>query len=300
MQGLLLPSPLESTIWQIENKRYQIHVKRDDLIHPFISGNKFRKLSEWIKYAHSHSIKHLVSAGGLWSNHLLAMAAVGKQLQFGTTAYVRAEADELRASLHAQKLRDLNMQLLPLARHEFRAASSRFEAEFGNDDTSLWIPMGGEGELGATGCKQILEETGYNWDYIWTCAGTGTTALGLAAALREAHSKSELIVVSAISSQDFTNELQERLSQEYAFTKVILPQGPRFGKFSERQFKIGLDWYKQTGILPDPIYQLKLLEQFEAWLKEKNPSHWARILFVHTGGLTGWDGFPHYKLKVGL
>ncbi len=297
---LQLPSPLESTIWEIEKKRYQIHVKRDDLIHPLVSGNKFRKLSEWIKYAHDHSIKHLVSEGGLWSNHLLALAALGQQLRFTTSAFIRANEEELQTSAHAQKLQDLGMQLFPLVRHEFHAAAFRFEAEFGDDKTSLWIPMGGEGELGTAGCKQILEETGYRWDCIWICAGTGTTALGLAKTLQDARSMSELKVVSAISNQDFTNELQARLSQEYPLAQVILPKGPRFGKFSEEQFNIGQDWYRQTSILPDPIYQLKLLEQLGVWLKEKNPNTEARILFIHTGGLTGWDGFPAFKLRLGL
>src|SRR5690606_25022778 len=85
-------SPEEEIIDPIfEEKEIRLFIKRDDKIHPFISGNKWRKLKYQLEYAKSKDISHLVTFGGAWSNHLLACAAAAANFGFKAIAYVRGE-----------------------------------------------------------------------------------------------------------------------------------------------------------------------------------------------------------------
>jgi 1-aminocyclopropane-1-carboxylate deaminase len=85
-----------SPVHQITNKLFdekelQVFIKRDDLIHPIISGNKWRKLKYILKQAQSKNKIHLVTFGGAYSNHLLATAAAAAKFGFKATGIVRGE-----------------------------------------------------------------------------------------------------------------------------------------------------------------------------------------------------------------
>src|SRR5687768_18469442 len=88
MEFLNLPSPLEELIHHPgKEKGIRIFMKRDDLIHPEISGNKWRKLKYNLEEAKAKAASTIVTAGGPWSNHLAATAAAGRLLGFKTKAF---------------------------------------------------------------------------------------------------------------------------------------------------------------------------------------------------------------------
>lgn len=72
-------------------KKVELWVKRDDLIHPIISGNKWRKLKFILNQALIEGSHTIISMGGAYSNHLHALAYVGKQLNLSTVGYIRGE-----------------------------------------------------------------------------------------------------------------------------------------------------------------------------------------------------------------
>src|ERR1700759_4633571 len=86
-----------SPVQQIHDKLFdeqglKVFIKRDDLIHPIISGNKWRKLKYVLNHAQAEGKTHLVTFGGPYSNHLLATAAAAARFGFKSTGFVRGEA----------------------------------------------------------------------------------------------------------------------------------------------------------------------------------------------------------------
>lgn len=295
---LLLPSPLVNVDWKIGDITFQLSVKRDDLIHNTVSGNKWRKLRLVLEDARKKGKNTLVSFGGAWSNHLFALAVAAELLGFKSVAFVRG--DELQTDTNGQIARYQlhGMQILPVSRSEYRDKRALFNKHFGSDTNAYFIDEGGASRLAEIGCMDILaEDENEVWTDIWLPAGTGTTLKGIAHYLAKNKLDTTLHGVLAVQSADFKHRLSQELAEIYPHCQVHLPiDGPRFGRYSQQQLEIGLDWYTQTGIPPDPIYGLKTLETIYNYLKNQNPGKSARVLWVHTGGLQGWAGFPETQI----
>lgn len=292
MSAIQLPSPLQQVDWQIGRHSYPIFVKRDDLIHPIISGNKWRKLRLLLKKAREEGKTKLVSFGGPWSNHLLALAAAAQQNSFEAFAFIRGEQiNPERAALYAH----FGMQYEFVARDRYRDKTALFAEKFGNDKQAFFIDEGGQSPEAIAGCGDIMVESGTDWDHIWLAAGTGSTSRGIYQAKA---ASSILHTILAVQSA----ELQQRLYEEMPLqSNVYLPQdGPRFGRFSREQLKTGIDFFQQTGIVPDPIYGLKTLNTLANWLKQQHPTEIGRVLWIHTGGIAGWAGYPVEADAFGL
>jgi 1-aminocyclopropane-1-carboxylate deaminase len=294
----VLPSPLVEVNWKIAGRTHAIAVKRDDLIHPLVSGNKWRKLGLVLADARKQGKNTLVSFGGAWSNHLLALAVAAEGLGFKSAAFVRG--DELEADKHGQlaRYKRHGMTLLPVSRAAYRDKAALYQQYFGMQSDAYFIDEGGASPLAIIGCAQILAETAaQTWHDIWLPVGTGTTLQGVAGYLAKNPTKTRLHGVLAVQSIDFQHQLEEQIMGIYPNTQLHLPaNGPRFGKFSPAQLAIARDWYAQTGIMPDPVYGLKTLEAIYHSLENQNPGDGARVLWIHTGGLQGWDGFPETRL----
>lgn len=291
---LVLPSPVEAVQWQIAGRSYRVFVKRDDLIHPTVSGNKWRKLRLVLDDARRAQKNTLVSFGGAWSNHLLALAVSAEALDFKSVAFVRG--DELGSDTHGQlaRFRRHGMDLLPVSRAEYRDKTALFNKHFGEQTDAYFIDEGGASALAELGCRDILaEDPMLSWDDIWLAVGTGTTIKGIAKYLAEQKCTSRLHGVLAVQSETFRLNLLAEIVRIYPHVQLYLPKnGPRFGKFSAVQLEKALAWHAQTNILPDPVYGLKTLESLHHSLEIQNPTDIGRVLWIHTGGLQGWAGQP--------
>jgi len=93
MIDLEIHSPLTSVNAYFGANQFGVNIwlKRDDMIHPYISGNKWRKLKYWLIYAKENGVKTLTTFGGAWSNHLLATACAGATFGFKTLGFVRGD-----------------------------------------------------------------------------------------------------------------------------------------------------------------------------------------------------------------
>src|SRR5688572_18165932 len=171
MDFLNLPSPLEELQhFPGKEKGIRIFMKRDDKIHPEISGNKWRKLKYNIENAKEKGASILVTAGGPWSNHLAATAAAGKKLGFKTKAYVRGvEPKEWSDTLNF--CRSQGMELNFLSKSTFDSQDLAVEMS----DDEYWIPLGGENDAGVKGCAELMNEITIGFDLITVPVGTGTT-----------------------------------------------------------------------------------------------------------------------------
>src|ERR1700748_2645069 len=160
-----------SPVHQINDKLFddlglKVFIKRDDLIHPIISGNKWRKLKYLLKKAQETNKTHLVTFGGAYSNHLLATAAAAAKFGFKATGIVRGEEVE-NDTLFLCRLHGMN--LIFTDRDSYRDKQALFDKHFANDDQAFFIDEGGASPLGAKGCSELVDELTEAYDHIF-CA----------------------------------------------------------------------------------------------------------------------------------
>jgi 1-aminocyclopropane-1-carboxylate deaminase len=268
-------------------KNIQVYLKRDDLIHPFISGNKWRKLKYLLLKAQAEQKNHLVTFGGVWSNHLLATACATARFGLKSTGFVRGE--DINTEVVAL-CRLWGMELRFVDRESYRDKQQLFNDHFISNKNAFFIDEGGASPEAAKGCSEIIEELQGEYQHIFCAAGTGTTAAGIINGLHQAKSSSYFHAVSALKGDflktDITNLLIEPIAYEFHSEY-------HFGGYAKTQpelIQFISEFASNTGILLDPVYTGKMM--FAIFdLAEKNyfePR--SRILAIHTGGLFGLLG----------
>ena len=170
-----------SPVHQIKSKLFdergiEVFIKRDDLIHPIISGNKWRKLKYLLLKAQADQKSHLVTFGGAYSNHLLATAAATARFGFKSTGFVRGEAVE-NDTLFLCRLHGMN--LIFTDRESYRDKAGLFAEHFRNDPETIFIDEGGASPEGARGCSELVDELTQTYHHVFCACGTGTTAAGI-------------------------------------------------------------------------------------------------------------------------
>ncbi|MBT2384587.1 1-aminocyclopropane-1-carboxylate deaminase/D-cysteine desulfhydrase [Streptomyces sp. ISL-11] len=185
-----LPSPLV----ELPDERFTRHgvrllLKRDDLIHPRLPGNKWRKLEPNLRAAAGSGRRTLLTFGGAYSNHLRATAAAGRLLDFATVGVVRGEelADRpLNPSLARCVADGMRLRFVSRALYRRKAEPevlAELVAEAGDD--CFVVPEGGSNAAAARGCAELGHELRGMADVVGVACGTGGTLAGLAAGLGE-------------------------------------------------------------------------------------------------------------------
>ena len=167
----------------LENTNISLYIKREDLLHPHISGNKIRKLKYNLAQAKRENKKTLLTFGGAFSNHILAVAAAGNEQEFKTIGVIRGEElqDKIAENPTIKKAQDFGMVFYFVDREIFREKSSpkfihQLTEKFGD---FYLIPEGGTNNLAVKGCEEILTVNDEKFDYICCAIGTGGTISGL-------------------------------------------------------------------------------------------------------------------------
>jgi 1-aminocyclopropane-1-carboxylate deaminase len=164
----------------LEQKQIELWIKRDDLIHPVISGNKWRKLKYILDYALNKRMHTIISMGGAYSNHLHVLAFAGKQLQLKTIGFIRGERPEVFSST-LKDVQNWGMELRFVSRDEYRELRKyKKQDDFpGLCKGEYWLPEGGSTELALKGVGELVFEIEMKFDVICVPCGTGTTIAGL-------------------------------------------------------------------------------------------------------------------------
>jgi 1-aminocyclopropane-1-carboxylate deaminase len=276
-----LPSPIQQITYQDST----IFIKRDDLIDPFISGNKWRKLKYILAEVQQQQKQHLVTFGGAYSNHLLATAAAAAKFKLKATAFVRGEEVSnpmlLLCKMYGMNLRFVNREL-------YRHKQILFDQHFGSDSAAYFIDEGGASTAATLGCAEIISELPEHFDHIFCAAGTGTTAAGLLNGIHQQRLKTELHVVPVLKGGEFMEDELSRFTVH--LQHLQLHTNYHFGgyaKTTDELLRFVKDFSAKTGILLDPIYTGKMCYAiFDLLAKNKLPAN-SKILALHTGGLFG-------------
>ena len=288
MKGhLTIPSPVSeiSTNW-ISEHNSNILLKRDDLIHPIISGNKWRKLSGILAKNRSTDYDSLITFGGAYSNHLLAVAAVCSILKIRCKAFVRGEAPKtLNAVLKMCKM--YGMELAFISRENYQKSNRKL----GVFDRTLFIPEGGACSDGTKGCEKILSEVDLsNIDQIFVPCGTGTTIAGMANYLNAKNHKIQLNGIQVLKGENY---IANEIKNLYGISGINVYDQFHFGGYAKTNDSLIAfiqDFMKQTGVILDPVYNGKMMFAIKKLLENGEIKQGQNILAIHTGGITGWFG----------
>jgi len=275
---------------------YSLVLKREDLLHPFVSGNKFRKLKYNILAAQEQKYDTLLSFGGAFSNHIAAVAAAGKEFGFKTLGIIRGE--ELESKIVENPTlsfaQDCGMHLYFVSREAYR---SKDESEFLNSLKEQFgdfyiLPEGGTNALAVKGCEEILSQENDSFDYICVPVGTGGTIAGLVKASNE---NQQVIGFSALKGTFQASEIEKYTSKtNFEITDAYCFGG--YGKIDVDLIRFINEFKEKTNIPLDPVYTGKMIFGIMDLLKKGHFKENSRIFAVHTGGLQGISGM-NQKLK---
>jgi 1-aminocyclopropane-1-carboxylate deaminase len=269
-------------------KGIEVFIKRDDLIHPFISGNKWRKLKYVFEQAGRQNKKHLVTFGGAYSNHLLATACAAAKFGFITTGFVRGEQVENEILFLC---RTFGMTLIFTDRESYRHKEKLFSTGFENDSEAFFIDEGGASREAAAGCEEIISELKQDYNHIFCACGTGTTAAGIINGINNNRLAAKFCGVTVLKGGEFLEtEIEKYL---YKKSSYCLQTDYHFGGYAKTKpelTKFIQKFASSTGILLDPVYTGKMMYAVFDLIGKDYFSQGDRILAVHTGGLFGLLG----------
>jgi 1-aminocyclopropane-1-carboxylate deaminase len=282
-----------SPVHQISNKLFdeqglQLSFKRDDLIHPLISGNKWRKLKYLLKKAAEQNKSHLVTFGGAFSNHLLATAAAAAKFGFRSTGIVRGEQVE-NDTLFLCRLH--GMHLIFTDRESYRDKPALFDKYFGNDASAFFIDEGGASPEAAQGCAELVDELTETYDHIFCACGTGTTAAGIINGLQQHQLQTQFNAIPVFKNGGFIrDEIDKYLTTPVGYDLYLDYHFGGYAKTTPELVAFIKQFVADTGILIEPVYTGKMLYAIYDLAEKGYFNQGDKILAVHTGGLIGLLG----------
>jgi len=272
------------------NKNVSLFIKREDLIHPYISGNKYRKLKYNLEQAKAENQDTLLTFGGAFSNHIAAVAFAGKEYGFKTIGVIRGDELESKIKDNPTLLfaQQCGMKFIFETREKYRHKNeatyqSSLIAQFGQ---FFLIPEGGTNELAIKGCEEILTQEDAVFDYICCCVGTGGTISGI---INSSLNYQKVIGFPALKGDFLADEIRKNVNNN----RWELNQDYHFGGYAKTnnaliQFMNG--FLENTKIQLDPVYTGKMLFGLYDLVEKGFFPCSSRILAIHTGGLQGIQG----------
>lgn len=264
-------------------KQVEVWMKRDDLLHPFVSGNKYRKLKYLAQDAQQQGKQHLVTFGGAYSNHLVATASTGAALGLKTTAILRGEEAFNNPMLSICRL--YGMEFKQVSREEYRNKDAAFAKHFGNNGDVYRIDEGGYSALGAQGCADIHAELTQTYSHIFCAVGTGTTVAGLINGTSEGTQVHGVVVLKG--AEYLKTEIDKLLTTPKDFTLHHNFCFGGYGKFDADIIQFIKEFAGATGVLLDPVYTAKMMMGLQQLIQQDYFPNNSKILVIHTGGLWG-------------
>lgn len=300
-----------------------LFVKREDLIHNIISGNKWRKLKYNFDYCISNNKSGVVTFGGAFSNHLIATAEAARVFNIPSVGVVRGEELNVNSNDILKSCFQKGMKLefikrsdyknineaLKLSDHVNHSESNksklilqRFKDDFPEYSKHHMIPEGGANNFGVLGCSEIirLEKDLPSFDWIVLAQGTTTTSVGILRGLfKQGLNSTKLLVVPALKGFDSIKEMSvilERSNNAIKSTEIIdniflnkttkVADSYHFGGFSKTTPEL-LSFIEEVsdelGFQIDSTYNAKALYALVDIVKKEKWSN-QNILYIHTGG----------------
>ncbi|GAA4766081.1 MULTISPECIES: 1-aminocyclopropane-1-carboxylate deaminase/D-cysteine desulfhydrase [Flavobacterium] len=281
---------INQNISSITDRQIVLQVKREDSLHPFISGNKFRKLKYNIDFFKESLFDTLITFGGAYSNHIAATAYACKENGLNCVGVIRG--DELWREINNNPTlyfaQQCGMKFEFVTRDQYRKKdSNEFLNYLKNKYGSCYVlPEGGTNDLAVKGCKEILNQGDVEFDYICCAVGTGGTISGI---IDSSKPHQKVIGFPALKG-DFLKDEIRKFANNKNWELITDYHFGGYGKVTEELIDFINNFYTKTSIFLDPIYTGKM---FFGVLDLINRNYFpknGKILLIHTGGLQGIEG----------
>jgi 1-aminocyclopropane-1-carboxylate deaminase len=284
----------------LREKQVVLSIKREDLIHPLISGNKFRKLKYNVLRAQESGHTKIVTFGGAFSNHIAAVSAAAKIANLESIGIIRGEelVHTWPENPTLKRAHDNGMRFKFVSRELYRKRNEpelliSLRNEFGD---FYPIPEGGTNDLAIKGCEEILNPADTEFDFICVCVGTGGTMAGLI----NASGNNQEVLGFPVLKGDFLSDEIKKLTGKVNWSLNPKYHFGGYAKINEELVHFINRFKQQTGIPLDPVYTGKMMYGLLDMVRNDNFAPGTRILAVHTGGLQGIYGMNLVLRKKNL
>jgi D-cysteine desulfhydrase len=259
----------------------KIDTLRLDLIHPQVSGNKWYKLKYYLEAATKEGKEGLLSFGGAYSNHLVAMAYACKESKLKAVGIIRGEEPRVYGP-SLQQMEDLGMELVFVSREEYRNKPVKGYGQY------YVVPEGGAGKPGIRGASEIMKEVEKEYSHIVCSVGTGTTLAGIVNASSQ---KQQIIGVSALKvSNDQDNELLNYINENTLHRNFLILFDYHFGGYAKKTnqlIRFMNELFKEENVPTDFVYTGKLFFAAHDLMHKNYFPPGSEVLIIHSGGLQG-------------
>ncbi|MFK5891403.1 MAG: pyridoxal-phosphate dependent enzyme [Flavobacteriaceae bacterium] len=279
--------------WSLaSNKGVTVVIKREDLLHPEVSGNKFRKLKYNLIKAKADGYDTLLTYGGAFSNHIAATAAAGNLFNFKTIGVIRGNelGDDLEKTLAQNPTLKLahkyGMRFKFVSRSDYRLKTTsefidKLHLEFGKFYN---VPEGGTNNLAIKGCEEILKPEDDLFDFICVAAGTGGTISGL---INSSKRHQKVLGFPALKGDFLNNDIKKLIRPKNNWQLICDYHFGGYAKISKELVTFINNFKSETGLSLDAIYTGKMLFGIADLLQKDYFKKGSKILAIHTGGMQG-------------
>lgn len=292
----------ENTLQKINSpllteKGLNLYIKRDDLLHPLVNGNKWRKLKYNLAQMQELNKTELLTFGGAFSNHIHACAAAGKLFNLTTHAIVRGpELDESNPTIQFAK--NCGMQLHVVSRLEYKLRHDptyleNLQAKFPH---AYILPEGGTNSFAIPGCAELVSGLPKH-DYLFCPTGSGGTLAGL---IQGSEATTQVVGVAVLKQADYLKSEIKKLSTKAQAQDnwQLLTQfhDGGYGKFSPALWQFCQMMTRHHNLPLEPIYSGKMMYAIWQLIEQNFFPIGSSIVAIHTGGLQGLNGLKYRNL----
>jgi len=269
----------------------ELYIKREDLLHPIISGNKFRKLKYNLLEAKRLGCEKLLTFGGAFSNHIVAVAGAGNEFGFETIGIIRGEElhNKIQENPSLLQAQQFGMQFNFIDRTQYRNTMDPvFLADLTERYGSFYlIPEGGTNELAIHGCEEILSaEDKIEFSHICCAVGTAGTISGI---INASNINQQIIGFSSLKG-GFLSEVICNFAKQKNWSVNDSYHFGGYGKVTDELIGFLNAFYDEYQLPLDPIYTGKMMFGILDLIQQNYfPPH-SKLLAIHTGGLQGIAG----------
>lgn len=265
----------------------EVYVKREDVLHKEISGNKFRKLKYNLAEARELGFAKLLTFGGAYSNHIAAVSAAGRDYGFETIGVIRGEElqEKYLENATLKKAEKDGMQFEFVTRTQYRDKNNvDFLQQLKNKFGAFYlIPEGGTNNLAVKGCEEIVTEADKVFDFICCSVGTGGTISGIINTLKL---HQQAIGFPALKG-DFLQEDIKKYAKNKQWKLVTDYHFGGYAKINDELKQFMKQFFKKYLISLDPVYTSKTFFGVIDLISKGYFKPDSKILIIHTGGLQG-------------
>ena len=310
-EQLKIPSRIHEILHpQFQQREVRVFLKRDDEIHPAISGNKWRKLKYNIAEIKENGLAGFITFGGAFSNHLAASAYAGHLANLKMVGIIRGEEPMANETLAFAKSCGMHLKQIPRSEYAQKNDTEFLKHLQNQYPNYLIIPEGGSNVNGVQGCMEILAEDEWQADYVCCPLGSATTFAGLILSAKKGQTCLGFPAVKGgdYLREDVNNFIAQAMSKGLVadtFTPVPWQLQTNFhfggfGKITPDLIAFMNAFYTETGVPLDPVYTGKMMFGLVEMIKADKIPKGSKVLVIHTGGLQGIKGMNTRLRNKGL